>query len=75
MEPLIKVGGAWVSVSKTGRKYLSVKIESAVPTGARVLLFKNETKDSESQPDYRAMMQLPETKPQIKALDGGDLEF
>lgn len=74
MEPLIKVGGAWISVSKSGRKYLSIKIESQVPSGARILLFRNETKDSDSQPDYRAMMQLPEAKP-LKALDGGDLEF
>lgn len=73
VEPLIKIGGAWISTSKAGRKYLSVKVESAIPAGARLLLFRNETKDAEGQPDYRVMMQLPTQKP--KALDGGDLEF
>jgi len=43
---LVSVGAAWINESKNGNKYLNVKFN-------KLLMFKNEKKKNEKEPDYR----------------------
>lgn len=43
----IPVGGMWLNESRGGKKYMSGNFG-----GFKILLFKNENKTSENQPDY-----------------------
>lgn len=49
------IGGLWLKQSKAGKKYLSGTIDGI---GA-VVVFKNDRKDKETQPDYRIYKSEP----------------
>lgn len=44
---MVNIGGLWVNKSKNGEVYLSGYLN-----GARLLVFKNNFKEHEKQPDY-----------------------
>jgi len=48
---LKKVGALWIK-EKDGRKFMSGKLEFAVPAGASILLYKNDRKQQDKHPDY-----------------------
>ena len=45
---LVTVGAAWINESKNGNKYLNLKF-------SKLMLFKNEKKKNEKEPDYRVV--------------------
>lgn len=54
---LKKLLGFWVN-EKSGRKYMSGKTnqEIVIPAGKRLMIFKNDRKEKENQPDYQLMI-------------------
>lgn len=48
---LKRVSGLWLKDGKKG-KFMSGQTDAEVPSGAKLLIFKNEKKSSEKQPDY-----------------------
>jgi len=45
---MIYLGGLWLSESKSGKKYFSGKLG----LGGRILIFKNENRTADNQPEY-----------------------
>jgi hypothetical protein len=57
MADLIKLGGLWKNKDKNGRAYLAGKLSPTV----RILIFTNEFKTEERQPDYQIYLAPVET--------------
>lgn len=57
---LTKVGAFWLRDSKSGSKFMSGKIEQALPEGASLLVFKNSYKKEDRHPDYEIFVKQVE---------------
>lgn len=60
---LIEVSGLWLKEGRHG-KYMTGNAKQAVPEGARLMIFKNDRKTTEDQPDYRLC--FVEDQPEVK---------
>src|SRR5258705_10368869 len=49
---LKRVSGLWLKDGKNG-KFMSGAVEDAIPAGAKLLIFKNDRKERDQQPDYQ----------------------
>ena len=57
---LTKVGAFWLRDSKSGAKFMSGKIEQALPEGTDLLVFKNGFKKEDRHPDYEIFIKQVE---------------
>src|SRR4051812_614139 len=48
---LKRVSGLWLKDGKKG-KFMSGQTDAEIPAGAKLLIFKNDKKSSDKQPDY-----------------------
>ena len=64
-ERRIKLSGLWLNESKAGEKYFS----GSLGTNGKLLVFKNEKKEKESDPDYSLYL-----VPKAPNQDGGATE-
>lgn len=64
---LTKVGALWLK-EKAGRKYMSGKVELALPEGTVLFVYKNDYKEADKHPDYtlNAILDEPEEPPADK---------
>lgn len=79
-DDLKRVSGLWLRESKGGSKYMAGKTDEAIPPGSKLLIFKNERKETENQPDYQLMIADPGPQPdasggQHKAPDADEIPF
>jgi uncharacterized protein (DUF736 family) len=56
---LTKVGALWLK-EKAGRKYMSGKLDTAIPAGAQIFVYKNDHKKEDKHPDYTLHAIMPE---------------
>ena len=56
---LIKLGGLWTNKDKNGKTYLTGKLSPSV----RILIFKNEFRESENQPTHILYLSQVEQQP------------
>ena len=64
MSDLIRVTGLWKSTSKDGKTHLSGTVG-----GVKVLIFPNDRKQTDAQPDYTLMISKKEEQPQRSLSD------
>ena len=57
---LTKVGAFWLHDAKNGTKFMSGKIEQALPEGTDLLVFKNGYKKEDRHPDYEIFIKQVE---------------
>ena len=57
---LTKVGAFWLRDSKAGSKFMSGKIEQALPADTNLLVFKNNYKKEDKHPDYEIFVKQVE---------------
>lgn len=57
---LTKIGAFWLRDAKNGSKYMSGKIEQALPADAVLLVFKNNYKKEDKHPDYEIFVKQVE---------------
>ena len=48
---LVRASGLWLKDGKSG-KFFSGKVDTAIPAGAAVFVFRNDKKENDKQPDY-----------------------
>ena len=60
---LKRVSGLWMKDSKAGSKYMTGKTDEPIPAGSKLLIFKNDRKETDQQPDYQLMIAAEESKP------------
>ena len=66
-------GALWISVSKTGTKYMSGSVEiDGVKT--KIVVFKNNYKEEEKHPDYKIYLSQPQGGAS-QEVDGSDVPF
>ena len=58
---MIKLTGLWTHFSSTGKEYWSGTIG-----GAKILIFKNESKKEDNQPDYELLIAEKKKKTENK---------
>jgi len=51
-----KVGALWLNESEKKTKYLAGYIDLGIHGQARVVVFKNELKEKDNQPDYHVLL-------------------
>lgn len=49
---LVRASGLWLKDGAKG-KYMAGKVEQEIPAGAKLLIFKNDRKERDNQPDYQ----------------------
>ena len=57
---LTKAGAFWLRDAKNGSKFMSGKIEQALPAGSELLVFKNNYKKEDRHPDYEIFVKQAE---------------
>lgn len=61
---LKKVGAAWIKDKRSGDgKYLSATVDCSIPSGAKLMIFKNDYKREDKHPDYNIFSPEDESKP------------
>lgn len=65
-DKMIYLSGLWLNESKEGKKFMAGYLGS----GGRILIFKNDKKTKESDPDYH-MMLAPKDDPTRGDADAG----
>jgi len=70
MTDLIKLTGLWKNTSKAGKPYIS----GGLGYGAKLIIFPNEFKEKESDPDYTAYIAAKEQKEE-KAIENDEIPF
>lgn len=59
MSDLVRLTGLWVNESKDGKKYMAGNLGMA-----RVMVFKNDHKEKDSDPDYVLLLGAKENRDQ-----------
>ena len=67
MSKIIGITGLWKQTDANGRVYLAGSLGFA-----KILIFRNEKKENERQPDYRFCIAESEKKEQEPADEGGE---
>ena len=49
---LVRASGLWLKDGSKG-KFMAGKVEQEIPAGAKLLIFKNDRKERDNQPDYQ----------------------
>ncbi len=60
---LKRISGLWLKESNACGKYMAGKSDEPIPAGSKLLIFKNDRKENDTQPDYQLMAELPEATP------------
>lgn len=60
--PLKRASGLWLKDGKNG-KYMSGNVTEAIPAGARLLVFRNDHKGGDSDPDYTLNIAIDDDAP------------
>ena len=60
---LKRISGLWLKDSKAGGKYMAGKSDEPIPAGSKLLIFKNDHKETDDQPDYQLMIATEESEP------------
>jgi hypothetical protein len=50
-DDLKRISGLWLKDGRNG-KFMSGEVEDGIPAGSRLLIFKNDKKENDRQPDY-----------------------
>ena len=56
---LVRASGLWIKDGKNG-KFMSGDLKDAIPAGAKLLIFKNDRKETPAQPDYTLSYSVPD---------------
>jgi len=65
-DDLVRASGLWLKDGKRG-KFMSGEVREAIPAGAKLLIFKNDRKESGSnEPDYSLFYGAAEDQPPMK---------
>ena len=51
-DDLVRASGLWVKTGKNDRKFFSGQTSEAIPAGAKLLIFKNDRRENDSQSEY-----------------------
>jgi hypothetical protein len=62
-DDLIRASGLWLKDRKGGGKFMSGQVREAIPKGAKLLVFKNDRKQADNEPDYQLFFVSPEEQP------------
>jgi uncharacterized protein (DUF736 family) len=65
MSELVPLGGLWKQRSRSGKVYYSGRLNDTT----RLVLFKNDSKDKDSQPDLRLYLRAVQTSDEGKGAE------
>jgi uncharacterized protein (DUF736 family) len=71
MNDLIMLGGLWLNESQSGQTYMSGRLG----LGGKVLIFKNQKKENDNEPDYYLMLAEWSRTEKGKKGDSDDIPF
>jgi hypothetical protein len=64
-DDLIRASGLWVKDGKRG-KFFSGQVKEDIPAGAKILIFRNDKRENESQPEFTLFFVSPEEQPPMR---------
>jgi hypothetical protein len=69
-DDLVRASGLWVKTGKNDRKFFSGQTNAEIPEGSKLLIFKNDKRENESQPAYTLFYVASEQPPMRRAEPG-----